>query len=324
LKTITFLPLAAESMGTRSMCTFIETPDVRLLVDPGVALSRRWGLLPHPREYQALAASRQRIAAFADRSEVVAISHYHFDHCTPSFTDHAWTFSSLPVAEQLFHGKIVLAKDYRNNVNPSQRRRGWLLRKIVGGGFKEYHVADGNAFTFGDTVITFSPPVFHGEENTPLGWVVMTRVDVAGERVMHASDVQGPMLDATVNLILAARPDLLYLAGPPLYLVDYKVERQSIKTGLQNLATLAEAIPTVIVDHHLLRDEAWKRASKHVIEAARGHGNRVLTAAEYRGKETTLLEAQRRDLYAAEPPSSAFLTWTRLPRETQRTTMPPL
>ncbi len=324
MRTITFHPLAAESMGTRSMCTFIETPDVRLLVDPGASLSRRWGLMPHPREYQALAASRQRLADFADRSEVVAISHYHFDHCTPSFTDHAWTFSSLPVAEQLYHGKIVLAKDYRNNVNPSQRRRGWLLRKIVGGGFKEYHVADGHAFTFGDTVITFSPPVFHGEQNTPLGWVVMTRVDVAGERVMHASDIQGPMLDETVSLILATRPDLLYLAGPPLYLADYKVERRSIERGLQNLAKLVEAIPTVIVDHHLLRDEVWKCASKHVFEAARSHGNRLLTAAEYLGKENTLLEAQRRAFYEADPPSSAFMTWARLSRETQRTRMPPL
>lgn len=306
------------------MCTFIETPDVRLLVDPGVSLSRRWGLLPHPREYTALIASRQRIAAFADRSEVVAISHYHFDHCTPSFTDNVWNLSSLQVATQLFHDKIVLAKDYRNNVNPSQRRRGWLLKKIVGGGFKEYHVADGNAFTFGDTVITFSPPVFHGETNTPLGWVVMTRVDFDGERVMHASDVQGPMLGDTVDLILSTSPGLLYLAGPPLYLVDYKVERRSIETGLQNLAKLAEAIPTVIVDHHLLRDEDWKSVSQDVYEAARARGNRVLTAAEYLGKENSLLESQRRHLYEAEPPSPEFLAWTRLSREKQRTMMPPL
>ncbi len=31
-------PLAFDSFGTRSMSTFVETKDVKILIDPGVAL----------------------------------------------------------------------------------------------------------------------------------------------------------------------------------------------------------------------------------------------------------------------------------------------
>lgn len=213
LKKIQFLPLASESMGVRSMCVFIKTPDVSILVDPGVSMSRRWGLLPHPQEYRLLMECRERIAQYADQSEVIVISHYHFDHCTPSFTDYVWTFSSLDVAKQIFQDKVVLAKDARSHINASQRRRGWLFKKTLGAFVKDIQVADGKVFTFGKTTIDFSNPVFHGEEKTPMGWVLMTRVDFDGERVMHASDVQGPMLDKTLDLILSANPNLVYVGG---------------------------------------------------------------------------------------------------------------
>ena len=48
------IPLAAESLGVRSMCTYVETPDLRILIDPGVSLGPRFGLLPHPKEYEAI------------------------------------------------------------------------------------------------------------------------------------------------------------------------------------------------------------------------------------------------------------------------------
>jgi len=38
LKNIKVIPLADESFGVRSMCTYIETPDVKILTDPGVSL----------------------------------------------------------------------------------------------------------------------------------------------------------------------------------------------------------------------------------------------------------------------------------------------
>jgi predicted metallo-beta-lactamase superfamily hydrolase len=324
LTQIQFLPLASESMGVRSMCVFIKTPDVSLLLDPGVSLGRRWGLLPHPQEYQRLLACREQITHFADRSEVIAVSHYHFDHCPPAFTDYVWTFSSLDAAQQIVQDKVVLAKDARSHVHASQRRRGWLFKKLLGASATDFQIADGRVFTFGATTIAFSTPVFHGEENTPLGWVLMTQVDVEGERVMHASDVQGPICEATLDLMLAAHPQLVYVGGPPLYLADFRVDRSVIETGLTNLTTLAAETPTVLVDHHLLRDAAWRDVSTGVFQAAQRQGHRVVTAAEFLRQDDQLLEAQRRHLYEAEPPSVEFLKWTRLSREKRRTVQPPL
>ena len=126
---IRFIPLAAESLGVRSMCTYVETPDITVLIDPGVSLGQRFGLLPHPREYRAITDCRARIRDFASKAEVITISHYHFDHITPAYTDYVWNLSNFDVARQIYTNKTILAKDTRASINPSQRRRGWMLKK---------------------------------------------------------------------------------------------------------------------------------------------------------------------------------------------------
>lgn len=60
---IRFIPLAAESLGVRSMCTYVETSAIKVLIDPGVSLGKRFGLLPHPNEYLAIDRCRKKIAA---------------------------------------------------------------------------------------------------------------------------------------------------------------------------------------------------------------------------------------------------------------------
>ena len=88
LKHIKVLPLAAESLGVRSMCTFVETLDMQIVLDAGVSLCpMRFGLLPHPLEFKAIDEARRRIAEAAGKAEIVSLSHYHFDHHTPSYED---------------------------------------------------------------------------------------------------------------------------------------------------------------------------------------------------------------------------------------------
>ncbi|HYA22270.1 MAG TPA: hypothetical protein VEG31_03765, partial [Thermoproteota archaeon] len=106
--------LAAESSGTRSMATKVTTPDIALLIDSGVALGPRFGLLPHPLEYKALAESRRSIRAAAERSDVCVITHYHHDHYSPPFdSDYIWTWSDRETAEALYRDKTVFVKDSR-------------------------------------------------------------------------------------------------------------------------------------------------------------------------------------------------------------------
>ena len=44
------MPLAADSLGVRSMATYVEAGTLRLLIDPGATLApRRYGLDRRPR-----------------------------------------------------------------------------------------------------------------------------------------------------------------------------------------------------------------------------------------------------------------------------------
>lgn len=317
--------LAEESLGVRSMCTYVETPNLRVLLDAGVSLSpNRFGLPPHPREFEAIREARRRIAEFADKAEVVTISHYHFDHHTPSFEDWVCNWTDAETARQVYDNKLVLAKNYHADINASQRRRGWVFEKTGGKHAKKLEFADGKTFSFGETLLKFSRPVSHGLPNTPLGWVLMTTVEHEDERVLFASDVQGPMDNAALEIVLAEKPQLLIVGGPPLYLADFRVDNREIQRGLKNMETLARAIPVVVVEHHLLRDAGWRDSAKRIFESAKDAGNRVVTAAEFLGEENRLLEAKRKLLFKDEPPNVEFERWYKLPELNRRRTKPPL
>ena len=133
LKYIHLVPLAAESLGVRSMCTYVETPDMRILLDAGVALCpNRFGLPPHPKEFKAIESCRRKIAGAAKKAEIVTLSHYHFDHHTPSYEDWLcnWT-EATETARQIYEGKIVLMKNPKEKINYSQRRRGWMFQNTL-------------------------------------------------------------------------------------------------------------------------------------------------------------------------------------------------
>ena len=323
-KKIKVIPIADESFGVRSMCTYVETPDVKVLVDPGVSLGQRFALLPHVKEYKAIKECREKIAAFAEKAEVLTISHYHFDHYTPTFTDFTWNWSSLDVARQIYQDKIVLTKAIRSNINISQRRRGWMLKKTAGSVMKRVEDADGKSFSFGDTELSFSKPVFHGEEGTPLGWVLMLNVKCEDEKVVHASDVQGPVFSSTLEIILSEKPQLVFIGGPPLYLVGFRVSQQAIESGIENLRRLVENTSMTVIEHHLLRDQGWRVFSKPVFDAAEKSKHLALTAAEFLGEPNNFLEYRRRELYKEYPPDESFIKWTKLPRMKQRQEPPPL
>src|SRR5436309_3401591 len=63
------IPLAAESLGVRSMATYVEAGDLGILIDPGATLApARWGLPPADAEWQALRRANDRISAYAGRA----------------------------------------------------------------------------------------------------------------------------------------------------------------------------------------------------------------------------------------------------------------
>jgi len=324
LGSIKLVPVAEESLGVRAMCFYVETPDLRLLLDAGLSLApRRFGLPPHPLEFRAARELRARIAEFAGRSSVVFVSHYHYDHWTPAFR--SWyEWSSEEAHREVYEGKLVLAKDPKNNINPSQLRRGHAFLRSVEGVAREVRVADSAVLTIGNTRVEVSEPVPHGPEGTRLGYVLMVRISYEDEVLVFAPDVQGPMCEASLLRILNYSPQVLVIGGPPLYLSGSKVPEESVSAGVSALKLLALSVPELIICHHTLRSADWRERLEPVFSAAESAGHRVMSAAEYAGLEERLLEARRPELHRERPPSEEFLEWLRLPREERASTEPPL
>ena len=306
------------------MCTYVETRDVKILIDPGVALGPRFRLLPHPEEYNALKDSRQRIREYARMADVLTLSHYHHDHFTPNFTDTTWLASSAREARDIYHGKTMLVKDARSSTNVSQRRRGWIFQSYCRKIQAEIIVADGKSFDYGDTKVRFSPALPHGEDSTELGSVLATVIESGSEKFIHASDIQGPISETALQFILSERPSAVIVGGPPTYLAGYKASEESIKRGMSNLAMIAKKVPLVVVDHHLLRAQDSLQELSAISSEIRPLGGSIMTAAEYIGERPRLLEANRRTLYQEKPPSRQFIKWTKMGREKQRLVKPPI
>jgi hypothetical protein len=297
---IRVVPLAYESFGVRGMATYVETDDVKLVIDPGSALGPRFRLNPHEQEYVALSRTRQRILDAAKSADLLTISHYHYDHYVPDFEDWRFNWSSAELAERLYSGKLILAKDTSENINASQRKRGSAFRKSAQEHADEIRMADGQKLEYGSTTVEFSKPVYHGPEGTMLGFVLMLTVRTPGACLVHAPDVQGPMYGETLRELLSREPDALLIGGPPVYL-SFRLDPGDIEAAHRNLTTLAERVPQLVVEHHLLRMADYSRFLKPTMEAGARAGNKVMTAAEFAGDEPRLLEAMRRDLHAEKP-----------------------
>lgn len=104
------IPIWADSLGAKSFSTLIETQDVTILVDPGIAIMHR--SFPAPLELKREWTKRgyEAIVRAAIRADIVIITHYHYDH----FID---------FDERLYKNKLILAKSPNDYINDSQRKR---------------------------------------------------------------------------------------------------------------------------------------------------------------------------------------------------------
>lgn len=319
---IEIVPLAAESLGVRSFCTLVKTPDLCIVLDPSAALAMRGRLEPHPIEYQTLIKSLERIFVESRNADVLSISHYHYDHVRPGFTDFRYNLSSREELLRIFEGKVILAKDNRENINASQRRRGFYFEKDVQPISEEICWSDGMTFDFGASKVICSKPLFHGPPDTKLGYVVATTIEYEGHSVMFAPDLQGPIAQEDLAYILSSSPNLLIVGGPPLYLK--KFEERHRKSAFQSLTKLVSEIPIVVIDHHLMRSKDWPNWLSPIKSAAEGMGNQIMSIAELLGEQNRCLESMRPVLYSAHPPRSEFLRWIDATDEYKKSNLPPI
>jgi predicted metallo-beta-lactamase superfamily hydrolase len=295
------------------MCTRVETPDITILLDAGISLCPwRFNLPPHPLEFQTIRTLREKIAQAAEKAQVVIVSHYHYDHHTPSFEDWVvnWT-AQTETARQIYQDKILLIKNPKENINASQRERAGMFLKTGAKYAKSVQEADSKSFAYGNTQLHFSEAVSHGEDNSMLGYVIMVTIQYGEERFMFAPDVQGPMSNHTWRLILDSKPSMLMLGGPPFYLSGFRVKEAALQNATNNLKAIVDTVPLTILEHHTLRDEFWKQKIAPVKFQAKQAGHELLTAAEFAGQENCFLESNRKKMYKDFPPSKEFQLWTK-------------
>ena len=287
--------IAADSMGVRSLATRVDACGTVIGVDLGASLApRRYGLPPHPLEWEELERALERASRVLEESEIVVVTHYHYDHY-------------MKDRPELYKGKTLLVKDPKRDINRSQRIRSH--RFLVKGGLMEearVEPADGRVFEFGEVRIEFSRPVWHGEPGTKLGKVLMARISCGGEQVVFASDVQGPVDEEALRTLMEWGRDggLLILSGPPTYFAGFKVPVETVERGLKGLLRLAaeSGYESIIVDHHLTRELGFHDRIRAHREEAAGRGAWLGTVAEYHGVEARLLEARRKELWRSHPP----------------------
>ncbi|MCX8176861.1 MAG: MBL fold metallo-hydrolase [Candidatus Bathyarchaeota archaeon] len=280
------IPLGFDSFGVRSMATFVETNDQKILVDPGVSLAPlRYGLEPHPLELRRLDETWNKIKCYAEEADVLIVTHYHYDHHDPDYPE-------------LYRGKTVFIKNPIQNINLSQKWRAELFLSAIKDLPKKLETADGKEFQLGETVITFSKAVCHGT-NPRLGYVVEVNIKSNGESFLHTSDVEGLSLEDQTAFILDEKPNIVFADGPMTYMLGYRYSFKSLEAAISNLRRVINVaeLHILVLDHHLLRDLNYKTRIKQVYEAADESGIKVQTAAEFAGKKNELLEALRRKLY---------------------------
>jgi predicted metallo-beta-lactamase superfamily hydrolase len=275
------IPIASDSLGVRSMATYVETNDCKILIDPSAALGpKRYGLPPHDKEHKVFNETKKKISEIAQKCDILTISHYHFDHYDSE--------------EEFFKEKKVFLKEISKDINKSQSQRGADFKNKVEKNC-DLIFCDNSKHRIGDTEIIFSPPFFHGPENIRLGYVIMTTVDDGEKRILHASDVQGPVSKNATKYIIDQKPDLLIIDGPPTNMLGFRFSKKNLQKASENLVKIIEKLKCeIILDHHIIRDLKYKQAFPTPYSKG---GVKLKTFAEYLGKENNTLEANRKNLW---------------------------
>lgn len=276
-------PISFDSLGVRSMATFVKAKNVNIFIDPYAALApKRYGLKPSKLEFEMLNFFLEKIYELAEITDYVIITHYHYDH-HPRPNDEKF-FESFKKAK--FFIKNFEKEHY------SARRRGSVFKKLLEKNKIEYEFVDGEEIKIGNTKIIFSEPVWHGEINSKVGKVIMCLIKRGKKKLFFGSDAQMLIDERTLNFVLDYKPNFLIIDGFPTILIGKEVKQESFEIGIKNVERIIEEIPfeKLILDHHILRDKEFKNKVPFYSE-------KIITAAEYYKLENLQLEAYRKEIY---------------------------
>lgn len=274
--------MSFDSLGTRSMCTYVKTKDVKILIDPGVALApNRNGRPPHPIEIDLMMKEWKKIKAYAKKADILIVTHYHYDHHNPE-------------EPEIYKGKTVYLKHPTVKINKSQISRVKYFLKKLDKLPKVIEYSDGREFKHGHTLIKFSPPVPHGADEK-LGCVTEVLVDDGKTKFIHTSDVEGATVKSQEDFIIENDPDVCLMDGPMTYIFGMHTK------ALSRIIQETKHMKTFVVDHHYLRDLKWRDKLVDVYKVAGKRKVNLLCVSEFIGEKENLLEPIRKKLYEEHP-----------------------
>lgn len=282
-------PIAFESLGVRSMATYVETQDVKIFIDPGAAVSPdRYSLPPHKVELDRHHKILESIKQWVLDSDLIIITHYHDDHHNAD-------------CPEIYDKKDLMLKNPREFINEIQRTRAVDFLSRIENHARAINIADGATFQIGKTRIMFSPPMTHGLTDRQ-GYILQVLIE-EDQRFIFTSDVQGPATREAADFIIANQPHIVFADGPATYLLGTHCKKSEIDAGLENLKNIVDKTPVrqMIVDHHLLRDLEWQN---YLLDLSKvKNGVSILSAAAFLGEKEDLLEAKRKDFYEGKSPN---------------------
>ena len=333
-----------DSMGAKSSCTYVKTPDVKIVIDPGISIMHDSFPAKPSDKIMWLETGKNKIINVCRDADIIIISHYHYDHFLSDLLD-------------IYKDKIIFAKNPNEFINDSQRsrakdffndidkyfnlglsdqceclpkektypnpledfpiamnknfktyskRREELLKKgklwfdkraSNWNSYKQINEVksdnlkilfpDGKSFDFGETKIRFSSPLFHGIEFARVGWIFATIIEYGDEKIMHTSDVCGPVIEDYADYIIRENPTVLILDGPMTYMFGYLINKINLNRTIENAVRIVKEIDAeiIIYDHHLTRENRFRERTKKVWETANKLNKLVLTASEYYKKK---------------------------------------
>jgi predicted metallo-beta-lactamase superfamily hydrolase len=276
-------PIAFDSLGVRSMATFIKSYE-NIFIDPYASLApKRFGLYPHNIEYEHLKFFLNKIYEIGKKTDIAIITHYHYDHHPRPYDEDFF---------ENFSNAHFLIKNFENEHKSAKIRGKKFVEKL-----KEYKIsynfADGKEFVYSERIL-FSKPVWHGEENSKVGRVIMVLVN----SFLHGSDAQNLMDRKALKFVIKNKPKYLIIDGFPIVFIK-KFGEEKLKESNKNIIKIIEKIDFewLILDHHIARSKDFKEKISEILKISIEKNKRVCTAAEFYGIENLLLEANRKELY---------------------------
>lgn len=288
------VPLAADSLGVRSLATLVYFGKNRknIIIDPSAALGpKRYGLSPTKEEYEMLDLSFKRIIKYSRLAKIVFVTHYHYDH--HPFPDETELY------EKIFSDKIVIAVDYKK-----MHRSGYVRGKRFDSVVKEYArdviFSYGEEYKFGSIRVETSPLVWHGEVNSKVGKVQMIFIKKGKNSYLFGSDAQNLYDPKAMEWFIEKNPEIATIDGYPTIFIGWRFSSKKFNESKINLTNAINKtkVRIVVLDHHILRDIDYKEKIADVISSCKK--TNIVTAAEYLGLENFMLEAWRKKIHKKE------------------------